>query len=281
MKPITRRAFFASLGTAAAGAVAARALYFEPGGVVLTRHDVPVTGLPAGLAGLTIAAVSDVHLGSVPAAASAALDLLGRERPDVVVIVGDSCNREADLAEVTAFARAARGRLATFATYGNWEHWADIAPARLARAYEQAGVQLLLNEWASVTPSTPGGAPVTVVGFDDPTVSKADLHCAARAAAAEVRLWLVHSPGWVDRIAGAATDVPRPTLILAGHTHGGQVRAPFWTPHTPQGSGRFVSGWYRDTIGPLYVSRGIGTTLVRARLFCPPELPIFTLAALP
>jgi predicted MPP superfamily phosphohydrolase len=43
------------------------------------------------------------------------------------------------------------------------------------------------------------------------------------------------------------------------------------------GSGRFVAGWYRDTFAPLYVSRGIGTADIRARLFCPPELPIFTL----
>jgi len=38
-----------------------------------------------------------------------------------------------------------------------------------------------------------------------------------------------------------------------------------------------VAGWYRDTFAPLYVSRGIGTITVQARLFCPPELPIFTL----
>src|SRR2546430_12988376 len=70
---------------------------------------------------------------------------------------------------------------------------------------------------------------------------------------------------------------PRPAAVLSGHTHGGQMRLPFYTPYTPYGSGRFVAGWYRDTLAPLYVSRGIGTVGIPARLFCPPELPIFTL----
>jgi predicted MPP superfamily phosphohydrolase len=72
-------------------------------------------------------------------------------------------------------------------------------------------------------------------------------------------------------------SVPRPAAIISGHTHGGQVRLPLYTPYTPYGSGRFVAGWYRDTLAPLYVSRGIGTVVLPARLFCPPELPIFTL----
>jgi len=72
---------------------------------------------------------------------------------------------------------------------------------------------------------------------------------------------------------------PRPAAILAGHTHGGQIRLPFYTPYVPYGSGRFVAGWYKDTVAPLYVARGVGTVGIHARLFCPPELPVFTLSA--
>jgi predicted MPP superfamily phosphohydrolase len=62
-----------------------------------------------------------------------------------------------------------------------------------------------------------------------------------------------------------------------GHTHGGQIRLPPIPAVTPPGSGRFVAGWYRDTFAPMYVSRGIGTTEIRARFLCPPEAPLFTL----
>jgi len=88
-------------------------------------------------------------------------------------------------------------------------------------------------------------------------------------------VWVLHAPGFVD---GVPRDTyPVPVAIFAGHTHGGQIRLPFWTPYTPTGSGRFVAGWYRDTFAPLYVSRGIGTITLRARFCCPPELPLFTL----
>ena len=54
---------------------------------------------------------------------------------------------------------------------------------------------------------------------------------------------------------------------------------PWTTSFTPPGSGRYVEGWYREGTAPLYVSRGVGTVIVEARLFCVPEIPIFTLRA--
>jgi predicted MPP superfamily phosphohydrolase len=68
-------------------------------------------------------------------------------------------------------------------------------------------------------------------------------------------------------------------VLLAGHTHGGQIRIPLLPPVKPVGAGRFLEGWYRDTVVPLYVSRGVGTTGIPARFRCAAELPIFTLKA--
>src|SRR5438876_1102399 len=117
---------------------------------------------------------------------------------------------------------------------------------------------------------------IDVTRHDVPVVGHPDRGAGlATVRSGDAALWVVHAPGWVDQV---PRDVaPQPAAILAGHTHGGQIRLPFWTPYTPRGSGRFVAGWYRDTLRPLYVSRGIGTITLRARLFCPPELPIFTL----
>jgi predicted MPP superfamily phosphohydrolase len=90
-------------------------------------------------------------------------------------------------------------------------------------------------------------------------------------------LWILHAPAYLDAIARAIS--PPPGLILCGHTHGGQVRVPLLPAPTPGASGRFVAGWYRDALAPIYVSRGIGTSIVPARFRCRPELPIFTLRA--
>jgi len=271
---LSRRQFF--VGTA--GAVAAAALgdgfLIEPVSIDVTRHDVPIPGLPHELDGFRIACITDVHLHSgIHRAARATLEQLARERPHLVALIGDMCNRRIDLEDLVAFAGHARGTVATVATLGNWEHDAGIDRATGEKAYGIAGGELLYN---STTRIRVGNASLTVVGIDDPVRGDPDVVAATRGLAGRAPcLWVLHAPGYVDTI--HAGVVPRPAAVLSGHTHGGQVRLPFYTPFTPYGSGRFVAGWYRDTLAPLYVSRGIGTVGLPARLFCPPELPIFTL----
>lgn len=271
---ISRRRFLVG----AAGALGAAALgdgfLIEPAAIKVTRHDVPMPGLPHELDGLRIACVTDVHLHrGIHRAARATLALLARERPDVVTLIGDTCNRRTDLEDLVAFAGRARGTVATIATLGNWEHDAGIDRRTAEKAYGRAGAELLYN---SATRIRVGSAALTIVGIDDPVLGHPDVLAATRGLdGREPCVWVLHAPGYVDDIQPGT--VPRPAAIISGHTHGGQVRLPMYTPYTPSGSGRFVAGWYRDTLAPLYVSRGIGTVEIPVRLFCPPELPIFTL----
>jgi predicted MPP superfamily phosphohydrolase len=256
---ISRRRF---LGVAAgAGALAAGgcadAFLLEPHQVLVSRHEVRVGGLAPALDGLRIAQVTDVHFPFNLVAAQAALEHLRRERPEIVVLTGDMVERVDALHHLEAFARAARGSIATIATLG----------------YRRAGADLLVNARQEVEV---GGASLVVVGLDDPVMGSPDIIRARRGlATGRLEVWLVHAPGFVENPVGQLGASP--AVVLAGHTHGGQIRLPLLPPVTPTGSGRFVAGWYRDTFAPLYVSRGIGTTMIHARFLCPPELPIFTL----
>jgi len=271
---LTRRRFLTATGGALAAAALGDGFGREPAAIELTRQDLLIPGLDPRLAGRRVACVTDVHLHrAFSRAARAALALLERERPDVVLLIGDICNYRRDLPVLGDWARAARGTQATFATLGNWEHDGGIDRGRAERTYGAAGVELLYNSSARVTI---GGAELTLVGIDDPVAGEPDLAAAVRSLdAADHAIWMVHAPGFVD---GVPRDrFPAPAAILSGHTHGGQIRLPFYAPYTPYGSGRFVAGWYRDTLAPLYVSRGIGTVTIPARLFCLPELAVFTL----
>ncbi|HVH69033.1 MAG TPA: metallophosphoesterase [Gemmatimonadales bacterium] len=274
--PLTRRQLL--LGTA--GFITAAGLgdgfLVEPTAIEVTRHDVFVPQLPHDLEELRIACVTDLHLHKgLHRAARATLEHLARERPHLVTLIGDMCNWKSDLQYLTAWAREAHGSLATVATLGNWEHDAGIDRSTAEAAYGRAGVELLFNSAARVRVGT---GTFTVVGIDDPVLGRPDVAAAVRDAdSAAPALWMLHAPGFVDGI--TRDQFPRPAAILTGHTHGGQVRLPFLTPYTPYGSGRFVAGWYRDTLAPLYVARGIGCVGIPARLFCRPEIAVFTLRA--
>src|SRR5438477_10267371 len=216
---MSRRRFV--FGSAALSAAAlADAFLIEPSSIDVSRHVVPVPGLPPGLEGVRIACLSDVHLaGGVSPAARAALTVLARERPDVVLLIGDICNEFDDLPTLVAWAHEARGTAATFATLGNWEHQAGIDRTTAERAYGQAGIELLYNSAGRVSV---GGATLRVVGIDDPVRGRPDLAAAvARLPHDDPAVWVPHAPGFVD---GVPRDTyPVPAAIFAGHTHGGQI----------------------------------------------------------
>jgi len=269
---IGRRRFLRSAGAFGA-ALLGDACAVEPWRVRVTRHDLAVPGLPAPLQGLRIAQISDMHLPGNRRAAGIAAEIIARERPEVVVLTGDICESADSLAALTAFVRGVRGTLGTFGIYGNWERKAQIAPAALGASYAAAGAELLVSRSAAIER---GGARLGIAGLDDGMYAAPDLERALDRPEPDAEVWLVHCPQFADAV---PPQVPAPAALLAGHTHGGQIRLPGWTPFTPPGSGRYVEGWYRDGAVPLYVSRGVGTVMVEARLFSVPELPIFTLRA--
>ena len=65
------------------------------------------------------------------------------------------------------------------------------------------------------------------------------------------------------------------SFILSGHTHGEQVRLFNFIPFLPQGSGKYVKGWYKESNPPMYVSKGIGTTILPIRFGSRAEIAVF------
>ena len=81
---------------------------------------------------------------------------------------------------------------------------------------------------------------------------------------------------WTDKLPISISRGGRGDLILAGHSHGGQVRIPFYGPILlPYGVGRYDLGMFRTGCGPLYVNPGIGWFPVPIRFNCQPEITVF------
>lgn len=253
------------------GAASAYALGIEPAWLDVRAVDIPAPNLPRALAGYRIAQLTDLHLTRLGRLHEAVLAALRAQAPQLVVITGDAIDDPAHLPVLAELCRevAAAARCPLLATLGNWEHWGGVGREALGQAYARAGARLLGDESLALD------AGLAVIATDDACSGHAQPEVALRALPrAEARLFLSHAPAFFDDLPAQA---PRFHLGLAGHTHGGQITALGQALWVPPGSGRFTAGLYATAKGPLYVSRGLGTSVIPARLAARPELPFFRL----
>jgi uncharacterized protein len=265
---ITRRQMLRGLGCCAIGAAGVDAVGCEPRWLEVTHHDVPVPGLATALHGYRVAQLSDLHLSSLGHLHDRLLEELRAIAPQLIALTGDVIEDRLALPVAASLCDAlARITPRVLATLGNWEHWGEVPLGDLAATYARTGALLVDNERVRLDPG------LDVIAVGDACSGHADEHRALDGlTGAGTRLLLTHAPEVLDRLPASA----RIALGLAGHTHGGQVRAggALWVP---PGSGRFRAGMYETAAGPAYVSRGIGTSVLGVRFLCRPELAVFRL----
>ena len=258
---------------AAVSATAAYASLIEPYSYELTRRDVPVRDLPPSFDGFQVAQISDLHHSALVSIEEVrrVVELANSARPDLIALTGDYVTSRRRYIEPCAEALAAlRAPEGVWAVLGNHDHYVDAE--LLTRAFERRGIRVLSN---ANTELRRGGESLQLAGVDDWGWGRADwaraLHGIDRA---RPTLLLSHEP--------AVFDMPETeglTLILSGHTHGGQIRLPFiGSPATHFVEAfKYGSGLYERRGKQLYVSRGTGTVGVRMRLGARPEIPLLHL----
>ena len=232
------------------------------------RIEVTHSSIPAALTWpLKIAQLSDLHTSGFGRRERQLVGLLDAEHPDVIVITGDTVTSGRHYQNIRPLLSRLHAPLGVWLVRGNWENYYPLHNERVF--YSQLGVHFLLNE------ARPIRGDIWLAGLDDPSSGTPNLDAALRTV--PQRLYVIaafHAPGFFDNVAG------RVPLVLAGHTHGGQVRLPlvpvFWLP---RGSGRFLAGWYAERGSRMYVSRGIGTSFLPMRFRCRPELSIITVGS--
>jgi hypothetical protein len=279
---ITRRRFLKRAGMAIAGTGIATWGYawrIEPHWIEVVRRPLPIARLPQALIGKTLAQISDIHVGQVVdddyiCGAMTKVSSLGA---DIVAITGDfmTCNDMEQIENVTRVLQHLEpAKLATVAIMGNHDYthcWRIVPVAdRLTKRLTDIGITVLRNSKCDVLGLqiagmdelwSPNFDPLKTIGTIDPN----------RAA-----LMLCHNPD--------AMDVPMwggyQGWILAGHTHGGQVKPPFFDPPIiPVKNKRYTSGEFDLFDGRrMYINRGLGY-LKRIRFNARPEITLFTLTS--
>jgi hypothetical protein len=248
----------------------------EPHRVEVVERSLPIAGLPQKLKGARLVLLSDIHAGP-QVSDSYLLSVFERVaglEPDIVVVAGDftTAHHETLGHARRVYAHLPHGRLATFGVLGNHDYgdrWDDpMAADGVAATLGDLGIRVLRNEVLDV-----GG--VQFVGLDELWAGRFDA-AAALAGIDPVRpmVTVVHNPdavdlpGW-DGFAG---------WVLAGHTHGGQVKPPLMEPPVLYIKNRAYAAGEID-LGDgrqMYVSRGVGHTL-KVRFGVRPEITVFTL----
>ncbi|MBM4364996.1 MAG: metallophosphoesterase [Deltaproteobacteria bacterium] len=231
-----------------------------------TEHTVHVEGLREGV---RVLQVTDVHLRGNDEVLRAVCAAVSRQTPDLLVLTGDVVTRGWSRDAADEFLGALPGApLGKYAIIGNWEYWAGASPDTWRWFLDRHGIRLLLDEHVDL-----GG--FQLVGTDDMLAGRPDLPRAfAGVDPARPSLVLTHSPALFPEIARAG--VP---LVLAGHTHGGQVVIPgIGSAFLPRASGDYPWGWYAHGPSWLYVCRGLGWSVAPFRWRAPPELGTVVMA---
>ena len=242
---------------------------------VVRRAALAMPDWPKGAPPLRVALLTDIHVAGPdmpPRRVARIVEQVNALRPDVVLLAGDFVSDKTvathryPAGEGLAPLAALRPRLGTFAVLGNHDHWRDAAQVR--SALDRAKVQVIDNGAVTVGPLSLGGVDDEFTAHDDMSAT-----VAAMRSGHGSRVLLSHSP---DVAAVAPDEI---SLILAGHTHCGQIQLPLVGAVEYQSSygERFGCGLLVEGSRRIVVSAGIGTSVLPLRLGAVPDLWLLTL----
>jgi predicted MPP superfamily phosphohydrolase len=237
---------------------------------VVRRAHISLRDWPAGARPLRVLLLSDIHVGGPdmpPSRVRTIVRHINDLSPDLVLIAGDFvtdkrlATRHYSMSDAIAPLAGLHPRLAKIAVMGNHDHWRDAAAAH--RALARAGIRVLDNQAVEV-------GPIAVAGLDDAFTGHDDVPAtlAALRRLHGPKLLLSHSP---DPFPALPPDI---VLMLAGHTHCGQVSLPWIGPlKTMSRYGRrYACGVVREDGKTLIVTAGLGTSGIPLRIGAVPDM---------
>lgn len=232
--------------------------------------DYPIDKTP-----ITVVLISDIHVAGPDMPPERLVRIVGQInvlKPDIVLMAGDFVSDKRVATKIYSFAEsvkplaALRTRFGSFAVLGNHDFWRDEGDARTS--LRRAGIRVLDNEAVRVGPITVGGLEDAYTGHDDLKRTLAQMRAHGGPS-----VLLSHSP---DPFPDVPTNVG---LMLAGHTHCGQISLPLIGPVATMSryGKRYACGVIRENGKILVVGAGLGTSVLPLRLGAVPDMWLLTI----
>ena len=244
------------------------ARYIEPNLLVVTTEKLESSEVEAPL---KIVFFGDTHFGELydVSQLDRIVKKINEENPDIVIFTGDLIGATGHFTgnpdRISQGLDQIKANYGKYAVFGNHEY-------ALLKTYDYNGImkaggfEVLVNDWLDISKIN-----VRLLGLDDYTLGSPDRDLGEKALDGAYNILMTHEPDIVDEM-----DVNGIQLVLAGHTHGGQISIPLLTERNlPLGGKKYIKGLF--TIGTngqtdLFVTKGIGMTELPFRFLNIPEI---------
>ncbi len=249
--------------------------FIEPRFVLINETVLKDDKISDSFDGVKILHFSDLHYGSNinKKNIDKIIDKFNSSKPDIVIFTGDLIKEgyELTVEDVDILTKALNkieARIGKYSVYGNHDYYANYLE-KITDIYKNSDFKLLQNSYELVYNN--GSVPIMIYGVDDVLASSASMENMEKND--YYKIVLVHEPDYADMISDDEAD-----LILAGHSHNGQVNIPLLKKLVlPPYSKKYYKAYYKVNNNPLYVSSGLGCSLWDIRFLNPPSYNLFRL----
>lgn len=248
--------------------------FIEPNLLTVNSVNIKVDGLK----GLKVVLFSDLHVKTYQKKnLIRVIDKINEQQPDIVLNTGDFVSAEnkkysMPIEETARELSRIKAKYGTYAVLGNHDWWQG--GEKIERALEKNGITVLGNENTYITIN---GKKIYIVGVEDMTTRNINLAKALKNVSSPAIL-MTHSPDLFPYITKPANQklTGKVNLVLAGHTHGGQVVFPFIGPVIvpSEYDKKYASGLFEENGHKMFVTKGIGTSILHVRFNCIPEIVV-------
>ncbi|WP_445361756.1 metallophosphoesterase [Microbulbifer sp. EKSA005] len=254
------------------------AFIVEPASFRINEDDIVVDTWPKECNGLRVAILADLHVGSPYKGRKSLQNLVeavNKSQPDLILLPGDFViqgvvgGKFVPPEDAAGILKELKAPMGVFAVLGNHDWWLDAA--RVEQSLASQGISVLEDKSVSLVSSE---CKLRLVGISDFWEGPHDVKKAMQGIdEGEAILAFTHNPDIFPELPAELS------LTIAGHTHGGQVYLPFiGRPIVPSSYGqRFAIGHIVEGDKHLYVSPGVGTSILPVRFLVPPEVTVLSI----